>query len=116
MLTLATLRDLAGRLPDGAALTLPKAVLLEALGSGASAAATPPADLTVAEFAARFHRSPSTIRGWLGAGRVPGAYKLSGRDWRVPPAAVEAFLARERARYEAPAADLGAWRARRGRA
>lgn len=36
------------------------------------------------------------MRAWLEAGRFPGAYKLRGRDWRVPPDAVEAFKARER--------------------
>jgi len=55
-----------------------------------------PADLTIAELAARFHRSPSTIRDWCEHGRLGGAYKLNGRDWRIPQAGVEAFLARQR--------------------
>ncbi len=113
VLTLEQLRELAERLPEGAALTLPRAVLLEALaGITVAGPIDAPAELTVAELAGRFHRSPSTVRGWLEAGRFPGAFKLNGRDWRVPAVAVEAFIAQSRPRA-LPGADLGAWRTRR---
>jgi helix-turn-helix protein len=118
VLTLEQLRELAERLPDGAALTLPKAALLEALAGGSSQtsaiAPAPPGDRTVAELAVQFHRKPSTVRGWLEAGRFPGAYKLRDRDWRVPAAALDAFLAQERAPRPARGARLSAWRQRRG--
>lgn len=118
-MTLEQLRDLAERLPEGAALMLPKTALLEALniaGEIPASSATPLADLTVAELAAWFHRSPSTIRGWLGAGRFPGSYKLNRRDWRVPKTALASFLevARNGGRPSG-AADLGAWRRHRRR-
>ena len=97
------------------------AALEENEGAQGDVGALPHADATVAELAARFHRSPSTIRGWLEAGRFPGAYKLNGRDWRVPPDALAAFLAAQRTRptpeqnvtvaaEPAPSHDLGAWR------
>lgn len=62
------------------------------------------------------------MRTWLGAGELPGAFKL-GREWRIPPEAVRAMLARHlaahRARAKAPEpttgpADLGAWRKAKG--
>jgi hypothetical protein len=73
-----------------------------------------PADLTVADLCTRFGRKPSAVRAWLERGDFPGAYKLKGRDWRVPPAAVELFEAAQRG--TAPGGtgesgkDLGAWR------
>ncbi len=117
MTPLERLRQAAELLPAGASVTVTREILLAALGDGLHPSAQPPApsaDLTVAELADRFHRSPSTVRGWLEAGRFPTAYKLSGRDWRVPVAGVEAFVAQERTsrRREAPA-DLGAWRQHR---
>jgi hypothetical protein len=116
MMTLEQLRDLVERLPDGAALLLSKASLFEALSVVPTSPAAPPADLTVAELAAWFHRSPSTVRGWLGADRFPGAYKLNRRDWRVPKTALASFLevARNGGRPSG-AADLGAWRRHRRR-
>ena len=117
-MTLAQLRQAAELLPPGASVTLTREALLELTagvepGPGSSGATGQPAgDLSVADLAARFQRSPSTIRGWLEAGRFPGAYKLSGRDWRVPVSGVEAFVALER-RQAAPRADLGTWRKHR---
>lgn len=52
-------------------------------------------DLTVEEVAERFGRAPSTVRGWLNREELRG-YKLNGRDWRIPPAAVEECERRQR--------------------
>jgi excisionase family DNA binding protein len=79
-------------------------------GSQANRAAVQ-ADLTVSELAARFHRSASTVRDWCEHGRFEGAYKLNGRDWRIPQVGVDAFLAEQRG--EGVVAQLGAWRAMR---
>ncbi len=105
------LRQLAERLPPGASLTLTRAGLLElaAVDSDQSDEQPVPADVTVAQLAARFHRSASTIRDWCEHGRFTGAYKLNGRDWRIPQAAVGAFLTEQRG--HSPGAHLGAWRA-----
>ena len=105
------LRQLAERLPPGGSLTLTRAGLLE-LASADGSQANPvaaQADLTVSELAARFHRSASTVRDWCEHGRFEGAYKLNGRDWRIPQAGVDAFLAEQRG--EGVVAQLGAWRA-----
>jgi hypothetical protein len=71
--------------------------------------ATDSRDLRVADLAARFHRSASTIRDWCEHARFEGAYKLNGRDWRIPQAAVEVFVAGQREQMSG--GHLGAWRA-----
>lgn len=104
------LRELAERLPQGGSLTLTREGLLE-LAANDDQAEHPAAraDQTVAELAARFHRSASTVRDWCEHGRFEGAYKLNGRDWRIPLTAVDAFLAEQRG--EKQISPLGAWRA-----
>jgi excisionase family DNA binding protein len=72
-------------------------------------------DLTVEQVAERLGRSPSTVRNWLGEQRLPGAYRLRGREWRIPPAALTAFLQREAEGKTAglqgqKPADLSDWR------
>lgn len=76
--------------------------------------------LTVAEVAKPANRAPSTIRTWCAEGRLPGAYRLQGREWRIPQAALRALLeadqpeaergAAARRRLRAPQGGLGAWR------
>jgi helix-turn-helix protein len=56
----------------------------------------PPPDFTIAQVADRFGRDPSTVRGWLAAGRFPGAYHFRGRERRIPLAAVLAFEDQQR--------------------
>ncbi len=107
------LRDLAERLPPGGSLTLTREGLLElAADDGQSEQPAARADFTVAELASRFHRSASTVRDWCEHGRFEGAYKLNGRDWRIPQAAVDTFLAEQRG--EKHVSSLGAWRGVRG--
>lgn len=70
------------------------------------------ADLTVEEAGLELGRAPSTIRGWLGSGELRG-YRMKGREWRIPRAALREFL--EAQRGDTPAetnveGDLGAWR------
>jgi len=110
------LRALAERLPPGGSLTLTKDGLLNLAASdgGQADQAAVPADFTVAELAARFHRSASTVRDWCEHGRFEGAYKLNGRDWRIPQATVDTFLGEQRSK--GPVAQLGAWWAVRRRA
>lgn len=66
-------------------------VPLEDDGGGAEAAA---ADLNLEAVAGHFHRSVSTVRGWLGRGEMRG-YKLNGRDWRVPRSAIREYEERQ---------------------
>jgi len=110
------LRELAERLPPGAAVTLTRDGLLElaAVAGGRVEETAPQADFTVGELALRFHRSPSTIRDWCEHGRLGGAYKLNGRDWRIPQGAVDAFLVLQRREHQVAPVSLSAWRATRG--
>jgi Helix-turn-helix domain len=107
------LRDLAKRLPTGGSLTLTRDGLLELAATDEGQPDQPAAqpDFTIAELAARFHRSPSTIRGWCEHGRFKEAYKLNRRDWRIPSAALDGFLARQRGEPQEPLTELARWRA-----
>jgi|ERR1051326_8578800 hypothetical protein len=120
MKTLQDLRAIAELLPPGAAVSLPREALLEVLGD-VSVQTTANGDLTVAELAAHFRRSASTVRGWIEAGRFPGAYhlpssgavmtfktgRLQGRQrvrvgaWRVPASALKAFASGQQETAEA---------------
>ena len=75
-----TLEDLLAELPDEA--LVPVAWVRGQLGVRAAVG------LTVEEAAKQFKRSPSTIRSWCRDGRLPGAYLLRNREWRIPPAAM----------------------------
>lgn len=61
----------------------------------------PEVDLTVDQVAERFQRGASTVRTWLGEGRFPNAYRLLGREWRIPRSDVEAMQLAEAARFRA---------------
>jgi excisionase family DNA binding protein len=104
----AALRRLAEAMAPGAAVSVPREWLLELLSD------TPEGpDYTVAEVAELFGRSESTVRTWCEERRFEGAYKLSGKSWRIPRAAVPAFRAAEGQRSREPSepVSLGAWRA-----
>lgn len=106
---LASLRSIVDGLPEGGSATLPRHFLEELLAT----ASTTGADLTVAQVAEHFGRSRSTVRSWLEAGVLRG-YRLRGREWRVPTAAVAEFREAERQGGVRPnrrgVVDLGAWR------
>ena len=48
--------------------------------------------LTVSQVAEVTGRAPSTVRTWAAEGRLPGARRLRGREWRIPRAAISALL------------------------
>lgn len=118
------LRKAIAGLPPGTLVALPREALVEALGAsevGMSVEPTAAAqvDLTVAQIAQLFGRSPSTVRQWLESGALQG-YKLFRREWRVTLAALAAFQKRQRSgsarSTESPARgqeSLGDWRAGR---
>ena len=87
------LRALADAAPVGSMLTVPRDWIVDLVGP---TTAPMPVDLTVPQLAARFGRSASTVRWWIECQRFPGAYRLRGREWRVPPSALAAFEAAER--------------------
>jgi hypothetical protein len=103
MVDRAALLRLAQALPDGTAVPVPRAWLLELLeGTEAPSAGAVPVDvdLTPEEAGAAFQRSPVTIRAYCNAGLIPGAYRLRERQWRIPRAALAAFQAAERKAHE----------------
>jgi hypothetical protein len=103
---LERLRQLAEALPPGAAVSLPREWLLEELRLGGSGIGA--VDLTVVEAGQLLGRRPSTVRGMCAARQLEGAYRLHGREWRVPRSSVTALLAHERELWQgeaAPSAD-----------
>jgi hypothetical protein len=66
---------------------------LAALVGAPEPAVTAATPLTVEQLAERLGRSPSTVRGWLGQGLFPNAFKLRDREWRIPVGDIAAFLA-----------------------
>lgn len=79
-------------------------------GSPAPLSPTPQtgADLTIPGLALLFGKRPSTVRGWVERGDFPGAYKLHGREWRVPASAIQAF--QDAQRRLPGSSGLSAWR------
>lgn len=130
-MTLETrLRRMVEAVPDEGQILLPVATLREWLDSdtagdeaeaGPTGGSLPDAGLTIADVAAHTHRTTSTVRGWVSAGRFPNAFRI-GREWRIPRDDLAAFLA-PRERESAPPqsdsltgrGDLGAWRRDRER-
>ena len=111
--TLGELRRAAEALPPGAGLSLSREYLLQVLP--ADPARVPDvAELSIADVARKFGRSASTVRGWLEDGRLPGAYKLRGRSWRIPPAALDAFLEDQQGGPTSPPQPGPALRLKRG--
>ena len=113
------LRAIVAPLPPGSAVSLPVDWLRAQLDSGASDGAGDgeAEDFTLEEVAERVKRSPSTVRTWCAGGLLPGAYKLRGRDWRIPRVSLRSFLndeagsRRKRITQHTDAAPpLGAWR------
>lgn len=99
------LRAYAEALPRGTVVPVLRELVLELLAGASGDGPVPvqtPADLTVAEVARRFGRAPATVRGWCEEGRLPGAYRFRGKEWRVPQSALEAFEAGERGRALPP--------------
>lgn len=114
------LREMVAGLPEGASVTLPVGEIRELLDEEPeSERENRLADLTIEEIAEEFDRSESAVRAWCQQGRIPGAYKLRGREWRIPVDGVRAFQEAEANGGGAPARatagpngddDLGSWR------
>jgi hypothetical protein len=105
------LRERLRALPEGS--LVPVGWVLEFLGNGPGGPERPGAlavDLNVADLAMLFKKKPSTVRAWIERGDFPGAYKLNGKEWRVPAAAVEAFQKAQQRGAADPGDDLSAWR------
>jgi excisionase family DNA binding protein len=77
---------------------VPRDWLLDRL-SGAETAQAPSTalvDLTIQDLAKMFGKRPSTVRAWVERGDFAGAYKLHGKEWRVPADSVREFQEQQR--------------------
>ncbi len=110
------LRSLAEALPAGGAVVLSRDDLLDLAGPGepAHTSSQVAVDHTVAQLAQRFGKSENTVRDWIKY-RGLGAYLFNGREYRIPHAALEEWLTRQREgrtskQTDRASVDLGAWR------
>ncbi len=73
----------------------------------------PQADLSTADIARMFTKSPQTVRDWIGKGLLD-AYRFQGREWRVTPESLQEFIREQREPLKlevvSPEPSLGAWR------
>ena len=114
------LEAIVTNMPQGSAVTLPVdwlRQLLDAEGMSDVDDGSPGRPLQLREVAERYGRSPSTIRAWCAAGKLPGAFKMNGFDWWIPRSALRKFEAdQQRDRKQEPALgrarepDLSSWR------
>ena len=111
------LRALVNMLPPDAAVMLTASTLREWLDAEGDPIENShlSADPTAGEVAEALGRSMSTIRAKCAGGEIPGAYKLNGREWRIPREAFRAYLEAQRSgstqRSEAaPRRSLDLWR------
>jgi excisionase family DNA binding protein len=104
----ARLRQALAPIPDGS--TVPVSWVRGLLDEHSDTDAT--VDLTVTDVATMLGRAPSTCRTWCAAGRFPGAYRLQGREWRIPRSALRALrdAPEEPPRRQDGTVDLGSWR------
>ncbi len=113
------LSEVVHGLPDGSAVMLPVEAVHTWLADESAGTDGPLGDLTLTQVATATGRAVSTIRTWANSGKLPGAYKLNGRDWRIPSSALRAFLdaqangAGAHPTLDDREADLSAWRSER---
>ena len=95
---LASLRSALVVMPPGT--LVPRDWLLEQLSGEVAVQGEPSrslVDLTIQDLAIMFGKRPSTVRAWVERGDFPGAYKLHGKQWRVPAGSVQEFQAHQSA-------------------
>ena len=111
------LRQLAAALPTkDSAVTLTREDLVALLDTEPLGIEIRTRDMSVEEVGEEVGRAPSTIRGWLIAGELRG-YKLNGKSWRVPRAALREYLEAQTTRSPDPPkipAGIASWRTVRG--
>jgi excisionase family DNA binding protein len=115
------LQEIVAGMPEGGSVTLPVAWLQGLLEEAEHEGDVPDELLTLEAVAERVGRAESTVRTWCNSGKLEGAFRLCGRDWRIPESALRSFLegqVKGDDAAESPGAhgeaDLGSWRRIRG--
>src|SRR5689334_18200802 len=92
MTPVAELRRDLERLPPQA--MVPVGWVLERLSATESNGTAPgdlEVDLTCEEVATLLQRKAPTVRAWCAAGLFKGAWRLNGKQWRIPRAGITEF-------------------------
>lgn len=114
MTNLEHLREALAHLSPDVRLTFSVEELQEIVGELEEVEAL--GDLTVDHVAEELDRTPACIRTWCRDGKIRGAYRLNGREWRIPRDGLRAFLRGQGSGREETTlgrgrrADLGSWR------
>ena len=117
MNVLRRLTQIVRVMPEGSSVLLQVDWLraqLEAADDGSNVVESV-AGLTVGQVAKALNRSPSTVRAWCAAEKIPGCRRLNGREYRIPRKGLREFLDGQ-ADGTSPEpvrghqADLGEWR------
>ena len=109
----AELVELFGELATATKYTEMKMLAHETQQAANGSDPKPQADLSTAEIARMFTKSPQTVRDWIGKGLLD-AYRFQGREWRVTPENLQKFIGEQREPLKlevvSPEPNLGAWR------
>ncbi len=109
----AELVELFGELATAAKYTEMKMLAREVQQAANGSDPNTQADVSTAEIARMFGKSPQTVRDWIRKGLL-GAYRFQGREWRVTPESLQKFIGEQREPLKlevvSPEPSLGAWR------
>ncbi len=109
----AELLELFGELATATKYTEMKMLAREIRRAPSGSDPRPQADLSTAEIARMYDKSPQTVRGWIGKGLLE-AYRFQGHEWRVTPDSLQKFIREQREPLKlevvSPEPNLGAWR------
>ena len=114
------LQNIVDGMPPGSSVSLPVDWLRALLQEEADRAGeAPDGVLTLAEVGERVGRAEGTVRTWCNSGKLKGAFRLNGRDWRVPESALRNYLEAQIEQKSSEVGsrgdvDLGSWRKHRG--
>ena len=102
-------------MPEGGYVNLPVEWLRDLLVDTNQAGDDPDLLLSLEEVGERVGRAVSTVRTWANSGKLPGAFRLNGRDWKVPESALADYLDAQKnpnsqTGVHPQSTDLGSWR------
>jgi hypothetical protein len=114
------LKAMVDGMPPGSSVSVPVDWLRECLAAEEREGDRPDRLLTLEDVAGEVGRAVSTVRTWCNSGKLEGAFRLNGKDWRIPSASLRRYLEAQ-ANPEATAGTIdgnghpkiGAWRKRR---